>query len=145
MLFGNDRHQIRRFFFEVWRKQQLREPLEPLQRLIADVIALHPEYHSLLADPDKAMDKEFPVEEGATNPFLHMGMHIALQEQLLNDRPEGILSVYQTLCRRLGDSHAVEHRMMECLGEMLWEAQRAGSAPDEQVYLQKLRRLQQRI
>jgi hypothetical protein len=77
---------------------------------------------------------------GETNPFLHMGMHLAIQEQLGGQRPEGILEVYQQLCRRM-TGHAAEHQMMECLGETLWEAQRNGVEPDERVYLERLRRL----
>ena len=86
------------------------------------------------------MSRDYTPEMGQTNPFLHMGMHIAIREQLGGDRPAGILAVHQRLCRRL-DSHAAEHLMMECLGETLWEAQRGGGEPDERVYLERLRRL----
>ena len=86
------------------------------------------------------MSRDYTPEMGQTNPFLHMGMHIAIREQLGGDRPAGILVVYQRLCRRL-DSHAAEHLMMECLGETLWEAQRGGGEPDERVYLERLRQL----
>ena len=94
-----------------------------------------------MADTERALGREYLPEMGQSNPFLHMGMHIAIQEQLGSNRPAGILDVYQQLCQRTGDSHAVEHAMMECLGETLWEAQRAGRDPDERLYLQRLRHL----
>ena len=144
-MFGNDRDSLRRYYRTVWDKATAGQPLEPLEHLIAGVIRQHPEYQPALADPEIALGREYTPEQGQTNPFLHMGMHIAIQEQLGGDRPAGILDVYQRLRRRMGDSHAVEHRMMECLGETLWEAQRDGVEPDERVYLERLRRLARRL
>lgn len=144
-MFGNDRDSLRRYYRTVWDKATAGQPLEPLEHLIAGVIREHPEYQPVLADPEIALGREYTPEQGQTNPFLHMGMHIAIQEQLGGDRPAGILDVYQRLRRRMGDSHAVEHRMMECLGETLWEAQRDGVEPDERVYLERLRRLARQI
>jgi hypothetical protein len=141
MLFGNDRNQMRRYFCEVWRKAEAGIPLEPLERIIVAVIAQHPEYQALLSDPDTAMARDYPLEVGETNPFLHLGMHIAIQEQLSSNRPAGIREVYGLLRRRFNDDHTAEHHMMECLGETLWEAQRNGTPPDEALYLQRLRRL----
>lgn len=140
-MFGNDRASIRRFYCAVWSKANAGQPLEPLERLIAEVIRAHPEYHLSLRDADSILTRDYPPEMGETNPFLHMGMHIALREQLGGDRPEGIREVYQRLCRREGDPHAAEHLMIECLGETLWEAQRAGREPDERAFLKRLRRL----
>ncbi len=140
-MFGNDRDSLRRYYCTVWDKAQSGQPLEPLEQLIAGVIGEHPEYQPALTDAERALGREYLPEMGATNPFLHMGMHIAIQEQLGSQRPAGIVEVYQQLCRRLGDHHAAEHQMMECLGETLWEAQRNGVEPDEQVYLERLRRL----
>jgi Domain of unknown function (DUF1841). len=144
-MFGNDRDSLRRYYRTVWDKATADQPLEPLEHLIAGAIREHPEYQPVLADPEIALGREYTPEQGQTNPFLHMGMHIAIQEQLGGDRPAGILDVYQRLRRRMGDSHAVEHRMMECLGETLWEAQRDGVEPDERVYLERLRRLARQL
>lgn len=141
MLFSQNRDQIRRFFCDVRHKQLQHRPLEPLESLIAELIDLHPEYHALLDDPDKALDHDFQPEQGQANPFLHLGMHIAIREQLSVDRPAGIRALYQQFCRQLGDAHRTEHRIMEALGEILWEAQRAGTPPDEQRYLERLRQL----
>jgi hypothetical protein len=139
MMFGQDREQMRRFFAEVWRKSSAATPLEPMEQLVAGVIGQHPEYHGMLAGD--RLDLEYPPELGAANPFLHMGMHIALQEQVAAGRPGDIAALYAGIAARLGDGHEAEHRMMECLGEALWRAQRDGAVPDEDAYLECLRRL----
>jgi hypothetical protein len=141
MIYGRDRDEIRGFFCTVWAKHCARLPLEPLEHLVADVILAHPEYHELLRDPEAAARHDALPEKGQTNPFLHMGMHIGLREQLATDRPAGVAHIYQTLLRSMGDKHSVEHRMMECLGLVLWEAQRAARVPDEERFLDCLRGL----
>lgn len=139
MLYSDSRTDTRQMFFDVWQKQQQNAPLTALESIIGDVIRLHPEYHSLLETPDKALDRDWRPEGGETNPFLHMGMHIAIREQLSIDRPAGIKAAYSALLARTGDPHATEHQMLECLGEALWKAQREGRLPDEQAYLASLR------
>jgi hypothetical protein len=140
MIYGNDPAQYRNFFRKAWRKHRERLPLEPLEDMVARIIAAHPEYHALLENPDK-IEQDYTPEAGSTNPFLHMGLHIAIQEQLAADRPAGIRGIYQQLVQRHADPHEAEHRMAECLAESIWEAQRAGAAPDELMYLERLRRL----
>ncbi len=142
MFFSKDRHKMRQFFFDIWQKQTSGNvPLEPMEQIIAGIIQQHPEYHPLLADPDAVIDKDFTPEMGQSNPFLHMSMHIAIQEQLATQRPKGIIEVYQTLLEKSNDPHAAEHKMMEPLGDMLMQAQRRNSAPDEKHYLKGLRKL----
>jgi hypothetical protein len=143
MLFGTDRNRMRRYFREVWSKHAAGRPLEPLERIIAGVIAQHPEYHALLTGPEALLERDYLPELGETNPFLHMGMHIAIQEQLSSNRPAGILLLYERLCQRFGDSHTAAHQMLECLGQALWEAQRNQTEPDAALYLQQLQRLVQ--
>jgi hypothetical protein len=138
MLFGNDRTALRRFYLEAWRKLRENQPLEPLERQVAEVVAEHPEYHALLENED-TLAQDYSPEMGQSNPFLHMGMHLAIREQLGADRPAGIVTAYRALLLRLGDAHEVEHHMMECLGRALWEAQRANREPDEAAYLECLR------
>ena len=128
-------------FFEAWRKRRAGEPLEPLETAIATVVEQHPEYHAMLADADRHLDRDWLPEGGETNPFLHMSMHIAIQEQLSTGRPDGIREAYQAMMTHLPDAHAVEHQMMECLAQMLWEAQRENRMPDEEAYLGCLRRM----
>ncbi len=137
----NDRSEARNHFYNVWQKMQQRLPLQPMEAIIADVIALHPEYHQYLEEPEASIDEDFKPELGNTNPFLHMGMHIALKEQQSTDRPAGVVTIYSKLLKKLGNPHDVEHSMMECLGETLWLANRDNKLPDEQYYLQCLQRL----
>jgi len=139
-MFGNDRTALRRYYVESWRKLRTGAPLEPLERLVAEVVQSHPEYHALLENGEDSLDREFTPEGGQSNPFLHMGMHIAIHEQLSTQRPAGIVEVYQRLLAKHGNAHQVEHQMMECLGEMLWQAQRDGTAPQEQHYMECLKR-----
>lgn len=140
MIFSPDREQIRQFYCNVWRKHRAHAALEPLECLIRDVILLHPEYQPLLEAPESALAQEYFPEAGETNPFLHMGLHLALQEQIGTDRPAGIRELARQLHLRYPDPHALEHRMMECLAEMIWRSQRDAAAPDEAEYLDCLRR-----
>ena len=134
------RDEIRQVYLKVWQKMQNQSVLEPLEAIIADVIKLHPEYHSMLETGETAKQKDFSPEDGQTNPFLHMGLHITLREQAGGDRPAGILDIYQKLVQQKG-IHETEHAMMECLGQTLWNAQRHDAMPDEDAYLACLRQL----
>jgi hypothetical protein len=141
MMFANaSREELRRRYVTAWQRRREGLPLEPLDAQIADVIELHPEYQAMLENPD-ALQGEFSVEAGRINPFLHMGLHLGVREQLSTNRPPGVVQAHVRLAQRLGSAHEAEHRMADVLAEVLWEAQRAGRAPDEQAYLEKLRRL----
>ena len=140
-MFGTDRDSLRRYYCTVWDKACAGQPLEPLERIIAEAIRAHPEYQPALADAETALGREYAPELGQTNPFLHMGLHLAIREQVATDRPAGIAVVHRSLTARLGDVHDAEHAMIERLGEALWNAQRAGLPPDEARYLESLRRL----
>ena len=137
---GSGRDELRRRYYHAWQRRQQGLPLEALDAAIADVIALHPEYHTLFTN-EAALAEAFTVEQGRTNPFLHMGLHLGLREQLATRRPPGIELVHARLSRKLGSLHDAEHCMIEVLAQTLWEAQRAGRAPDEQAYLEQLRKL----
>jgi len=139
MLFSQDRSELRAMFSSAWRKHQHKEPMEPLEQLIAEIVKFHPEYHQYVENPDRYGDHDWLPEHGDTNPFLHMAMHIGIQEQLGTDRPAGFRGLYQRLVERHQHPHPAEHEIMECLGEGLWQAQRHGHAPDEQAYLRCLR------
>jgi Domain of unknown function (DUF1841) len=137
---GQNRDQMRRMYLEAWRKFSSKAPLEPLEAQLAAVIAEHPEYVTWLEAGDQALGAEFTPEGGQQNPFLHMGLHLAIREQVATNRPAGIAEVHQKLCARIG-VHEAEHAMLEPLAETLWDAQRQGRMPDEQVYLERLRKL----
>jgi hypothetical protein len=141
MLFSNNRDELRRFYIDSWHKFQNREPLQPLEAMVAEVIAQHPEYHAMLETGDNALERDFLPDEGQSNPFLHMGMHLAIREQLSTNRPSGIAQLHAELLKRADDPHEVEHHMLECLGEAMWKAQRSGTPPDEARYLECLKKI----
>lgn len=134
------RDEIRQIYINVWQKMQNQGVLEPMEAIIADVIQLHPEYHALLGSGEEAIDKDYSPEDGHTNPFLHMGMHIGLREQASTDRPVGFRDVYQTLSAKHG-VHDAEHMMMSCLAEALWRSQKDNLPFDESAYMNSLKAL----
>ncbi len=137
-----DRDSSRKFFSEVWEKYKKKMPLEALEQVVLDIILQHPEYHKILdMDETDVAAMEFLPEAGMTNPFLHMGMHIAIQEQIGSNRPEGITALYQQLLAGYPSAHDLEHSMMECLGETLWQAQRNNIMPNEMQYLERVKQL----
>ncbi len=140
-MYGNDRAGMRRVFVEAWAKGQAGQPLGALEALVVELIALHPEYQGLMSSGEAALEREFPPEAGVSNPFIHLGMHLGLREQIQADRPAGIRAIHARLLATKGDPHATDHAMMECLGEALWQAQREGHPPDDVAYLTCLRRL----
>lgn len=138
---GYSRDELRRSYMQAWRKHIERELLTPLEASIADVIELHPEYHALVADERSATGFGLSAGDDRENPYLHMGLHLAVREQIAVDRPPGIRDLHRLLLAEQGDAHAAEHALMEALGETLWEAQRRGVAPDERLYLARARRV----
>jgi hypothetical protein len=139
-MFNPSRDQVRRFFFDAWRKHQKRELLEGLEPLAIDIMLLHPEYQAMLDHPERYQDQDYLPEAGMSNPFLHMSMHLAIEEQLSIDQPPGIRSEFERIAGKLGDRHAAFHAMLECLGETVWRSQREGKEPDTLAYLECLRR-----
>lgn len=135
-----DRDAIRAVFFTAWRKHRAGEPTAGIERLIIEVALLHPQYHAMLDDKGDT-DRNFAAADDAVNPFLHMGMHITLLEQLAIDQPRGVAACYQRVRARAADDHQAQHRMLECLGEWIWRAQRDGVPPSPDAYLDCLRRL----
>ena len=138
MLYG-DRDAMRRFFVETHARRRSGQVLTPTEALIADVIDEHPEYHELLQAG--RIDDDYTAEQGRMNPFLHLGMHIAIREQVGIDRPQGIRAAWQALAARDGGAHTAEHRMLDCLAEALAAAQRSGQPPDDQAYLESVLKL----
>jgi hypothetical protein len=136
---GYTREQLRLAYAEAWAKHVARSPLTPLEALITDVIGAHPEYHGIVADSGTALAFEQNAAGSGENPFLHMGLHLAVREQLAIDRPPGIRDLHRQLQARYADAHLAEHILMEALGEELYVAQRSGKAPDEKQYLARAR------
>ena len=139
-MFNPSRDQVRQFFFDAWRKHRKREVLAELENVAVGVMLLHPEYHPVLDEPERYQDREYRPDAGNTNPFLHMSMHLAIEEQLSIDQPPGIKNEFTRIAARLGDRHGACHEVMECLAETVWQAQRGGMAPDAPAYLECLKR-----
>jgi hypothetical protein len=132
-MFDPTRDQVREFFISAWQQRVSGGLCTPLQSMAADLIEWHPEYHETLSDPD-ALTRDFNVQDGKTNPFLHLSMHLAIAEQVSIDQPPGIKDAHHKLAARLGEHEAV-HEIMECLGEVVWQSQRTGQPLSNEVYL----------
>jgi hypothetical protein len=134
------RDQLRQTYAQAWCKHLAAAPLTPLESTIAEVILAHPEYQAIVSDANLAVAFEPNALRGNENPFLHMGLHLAVRDQVSIDRPPGVRELLKLLQARHGDLHSAEHALMEALGETLWQAQRNGRPPDEAYYLALARR-----
>jgi hypothetical protein len=139
-MFNPSREQVRQFFFEAWRKYRAGQPLEGLETVAVEIALLHSEYHPLLDDPARFRDADYTPEQGAMNPFLHMSLHMAVEEQLSIDQPPGIRAEFDRVLALRRDRHDALHAVLDCLGEVVWKAQRERQAPDSDTYLECLRR-----
>lgn len=137
-MFSPSRDEARRFFFDTWAKHHQGEILTGMENLALEIINLHPEYHALLDAPEHHLDRDYVPELGDTNPFLHLSLHLAVEEQLSIDQPGGIGALYQRLLQKTGSAHDAKHAVLECLGETIWQAQRLQAAPDPIAYLKCL-------
>jgi hypothetical protein len=136
-MFDPSREQVREMFFGAWRKYRAGVPLAGIETLALDVILQHTEYHALLGQPERFREKDYADE---ANPFLHMSLHLALEEQLSIDQPPGIAERWRALLVRHGERHKALHEALECLAETVWRAQRDGAPPDAAAYLRCLER-----
>ena len=140
-IFNPTREEVRRFFCDTWKKKTEDHVLTPMELIASDWMLEHPEYHALLADPESAVAQDYTPERGETNPFLHLSMHLSISEQISIDQPPGIKEVAEKLAKKLGSTHEAQHAMMECLGQVMWEAQREGQALSPEKYLEALKKL----
>ncbi len=135
-MFAPSREQVRELFFETWRKYRDGAPLAGLESIALDVLLQHPEYHDAMAHPERFRERDYFPELGETNPFLHMSLHLAIEEQLSIDQPPGVRAGFNALVQRKSDRHAASHEALECLGEMIWRSQRDHSPPDATAYME---------
>ncbi len=140
-LFNPSREEVRQFFCDAWSKHQALGILSPMESIAARWMVEHPEYHALLNDPQQAKEAEYTPEKGQTNPFLHLSMHMSITEQVQIDQPPGIREASRQLTIKLDSEHEAQHRIMECLGQVLWSAQRDGTPPDMVTYVELIKRL----
>lgn len=138
-MFNPSVSDVRNFFFNTYSKLSSQHELTALEKITASVIMEHPEYNSILGNPDKFLTYEWLPESGETNPFLHMSMHLSILEQISIDQPKGILELYRELCSKFSDEHESQHQIMDCLAEMIWQAQSNNSEPEPKIYLECLR------
>ena len=134
-MFNPSREEVREMFFGAWRKYRAGQPIVGIETLALDVILQHPEYHDALDHPERTRDKEYMDE---SNPFLHMSLHVALEEQLSIDQPPGIVARFRALLQRYGERHDALHHALECLAETVWRSQREQAPPDARAYLECL-------
>ena len=134
-MFNPSRDQARRFFFDAWQKFRAGQPLSDLEAIALELMQQHPEYHAIFDNPERYAERDYSPESGETNPFLHLSLHLAIREQLPIDQPRGIASHYRRLQEKTGSAHDAEHLIMDCLTEMIWQAQRNHTAPNAEIYL----------
>lgn len=137
-MFTPSQHDVRRFFCETYQKTQKHGILTPMETIASGWIAQHPEYHDALADTEAALQADYSVDQGRTNPFLHLSMHLTIAEQISVDQPKGVRAAFQQLAHQFNSEHEAHHQIMEALGEMIWTSQRTGLPPDGQSYIEAL-------
>jgi hypothetical protein len=134
-MFNPSRDQVRQFFFDVWAKYRAGQALAGAEQPALEAVLAHPEYHAILEQPERFRERDYRPEDGETNPFLHLAMHLALSEQLAIDQPPGIRVRYQRLLARHGDAMDAQHAALECLAEAVWQTQHRGAPFDPHAYL----------
>ena len=139
-MFTPSSDDVRRFFCDIYRKHRTPLILSPLEAIALDWVREHPEYEDALADVEAALARDYSVQGGQSNPFLHLSMHLTIAEQVSIDQPAGIRAACQSLTQRLDSAHAAHHQIMECLGKMIWNSQRTGTAPDGLAYVECVKR-----
>ena len=139
-MFNPSRDQARQFLFDLWDKHRAGASLTALESMALAVILRHPEYHATLENRERYLERDWQPEGGETNPFLHLQMHLAIEEQVSIDQPPGIREAVRALAARLDSEHDAMHEVMDCLAEVIWNAQRHGSGFDNAAYLDCLAR-----
>ena len=134
-MFNPSRDQVRQFFFDAWARYRAGHTLNGIEAVALEIILAHPEYHAMLDNPARYLERDYPPELGETNPFLHLSMHVSIAEQLSIDQPAGVRARYQKLLAHRGDAMQAQHEVMDCLAEMIWQAQRSGATYDATAYL----------
>ena len=134
-LYNPSRDQARQFLFDAWKKFQQQVVLTDLEKIAVEVMQMHPEYHAILEAPERYMNEQYVPEMGATNPFLHLSLHLSVIEQISINQPIGIVQIYAQLRQQHNDSHLAQHDIVDCLAETIWQAQRNNSGLDAENYL----------
>ena len=139
-MFTPSQADVRRFFCSVYAKAQTGQALEAIETIASLWMNEHPDYHAELADEAAALAAMEVLEDGKSNAFLHLSMHLSITEQCSIDQPRGIRQAVELLTHRLDSLHDAHHAVMDCLGQMMWESQRAGRPPDGNAYIDCVQR-----
>lgn len=134
-MFSPSQADVRRFFCSVYAKALAGTALEAIETIASQWMNEHPEYAQDFANVDAALASMGEVQEGRTNPFLHLSMHLSISEQCSIDQPRGIRLAVELLTHKRNSLHRAHHEAMECLGKMLWESQQAGRPPEGDAYI----------
>ncbi len=139
-MFNPSQSDVRRFFCAVYSKWLVKETMDGIETIAALWIAEHPEYHDDLSDPASAVARDYTVDSGRTNPFLHLSMHLSISEQCSIDQPRGIQAAVESLTSKLDSLHDAHHVAMEALGSMMWESQKSNTQPNGEVYIEAIKK-----
>lgn len=137
-LFNPSRDEVRDFFFNSWAKFKQQQPLTDLEKIAISIIQLHPEYHTILDKPEQYKHQTYFPEQGETNPFLHMSLHLSILEQISINQPTGITPIYERLKAKHQEEHTAQHDVLDCLAETIWLAQQNKTGLDTVHYLELL-------
>lgn len=140
MFHSNNRSENREYFFEVWKKYQNKHPLDAMESKVLSILQMHPELHILLNDPEKYLESDFFAELGESNPFLHLGLHTAVMEQLSVDQPKGIRKLFNKACQRFADEHEAYHCVMNSLAIELHEMYENNRTFNEALYFKRIKK-----
>ena len=80
-MFNPSSDDVRRFFCDTLRKHRAHEILTPMEAIALDWILEHPEYENELSDVEAALARDYSVEGGQANPFLHLSMHLSIRSR----------------------------------------------------------------
>lgn len=131
----------RQVFWDAWHKDQTDQPLNAMEVRIARVIRMHPEYHPLFADMESFLDRDFQ-DDGGMNPYLHLSLHLALEEQIASHQPAIVSTVLEHLMQvKNMERHDALHAILEILTEILHGSHRQGQEPDVQAYAERVQQL----
>lgn len=131
MFYTQDRTQQRQFLANAWQKFLNKQMLDPLETQLTQVIEIHPEYHKLISD----IESDYFPEQGEVNPYLHINLHLSLREQLSINQPLGIKKIYQKILTQTKDPHETEYKIMDCIAQMIFSAQKNNTPMDHQSYI----------
>lgn len=107
-------------------------------RVIADLLRMHPEFDPIWNDP--GVDPTRPQEIGGeiVNPFVHIALHLIVGKQIRQGSPSQSKKAYLHLVERGENDHGALHLIMGWYGKLYFESVRRSDSFDEARYVQGL-------